>query len=91
MNGAQAAADPGDGQVLRVVSEALERFRRPDQSVRPDTDIMADLDIDSVAVMDVMMELEDTFDISVPLEVIPRIRTVADLAAEIEAIRSEGR
>jgi len=49
---------------------------------------MADLEIDSVAVLDVVMELEDKFDISVPLELVPKIKTIGDLTSQIAAIRA---
>jgi len=74
--------------ITTAVARALERFARPGQSLGADTDIMADLEIDSVTVLDVIMELEDEFDISVPLELIPKVRTIGDLAAQIAALRA---
>lgn len=74
--------------ITAAVARALERFARPGQSLGPDTDIMADLDIDSVTVLDVIMELEDEFDISVPLELTPKVKTIGDLAAQIAALRA---
>jgi acyl carrier protein len=40
--------------------------------------------MDSLQVMDLMMELEDKFDVSIPLNLVAEIRTVGDLA---EAVR----
>jgi acyl carrier protein len=42
------------------------------------------LKLDSLAVMDLMMELEEKFDVTIPLNLVAEIRTVGDLA---EAIR----
>ena len=44
------------------------------------TDISTDLNIDSVTVMDVVMEVEDHFDIEIPLNLLSETRTVGDLA-----------
>jgi len=82
-----AHADAADPAVVATIADLLARYAG-DGKVDAETDIMGDLDIDSVAVLDVVMELEDQFDISVPLEVMPRVRTVGDLAREIQSIRS---
>jgi len=37
--------------------------------------------------MDLMMELEEKYDISIPLNLVPEIRSVADLAATIQRIK----
>lgn len=74
--------------IVKAAAAALQPFARPGQTLGPNTDIMADLDIDSVAVLDVVMELEDKFEISVPLELIPKIKTIGDLATQIAAIRA---
>ena len=79
---------PPFDDIEKAVAAALQPFARPGQALGPDTDIMADLNIDSVAVLDVVMELEDKFEISVPLELIPKIKTVGDLATQIAAIRA---
>lgn len=71
------------------IIEALSPFRRPDSLVTGDTVIMTDLDIDSVVVMDIVMELEDKFEVSVPMDQMARIKTVRELAQTIASIRSE--
>ncbi|UYN98009.1 MAG: acyl carrier protein [Enhydrobacter sp.] len=48
-----------------------------------DTVITKDLAIDSLAVMDMVMELEDRFDVSIPMNVVAEIHTVDELADTI--------
>ncbi len=55
-----------------------------------DTDISTDLNIDSVTVMDFVMEVEDHFDIEIPLNVLSETRTIADLAKVVDARTSKG-
>ena len=50
---------------------------------------MHDLDLDSVKVMELMMEIEDFFDISVPLNTLPNVQTVTDLVIEIKKLKSQ--
>lgn len=56
-------------------------------AVTPQTNIVADTGLDSVSVMDFVLELEDEFDINIPLDRIAEVKTVADLA---EAVRDLG-
>lgn len=44
------------------------------------TDIPAELNIDSVDIMDFVMEVEDFYDIEIPLNVVSETRTIGDLA-----------
>jgi len=81
--------DPATGQddVLAEITKRLEPFRKGETAITPDTDITRDLNIDSLAVMDMIMELEDRFDVSIPLNVVAEIKTVRELADTIGRIR----
>lgn len=74
-----------DGQVFDQVVALLQPFRKDSGEIARETDIAQDLRMDSLAVMDLMMELEDKFDVSIPLNQLAEIRTVGDLA---DAVRS---
>ena len=50
--------------------------------------IVNDLGLDSIAVMNFCMALEDKFDISIPLHDMASVVTVDDLAKTIETLRS---
>ncbi len=66
-----------------IVSELcrlLGPFNTEGKVLNGETDIPAELNIDSVGVMDFIMEVEDHFDIEIPLNVVAETRTVADLA-----------
>lgn len=73
-----------DTVVFDAVVSLLGEFKRDEAIITRDTDISEDLRLDSLAVMDLMMELEDKFDVSIPLNLVAEIRTVGDLA---EAVR----
>lgn len=70
-----------------VVAAALEPYRRGAAAITGDTVISEDLDLDSAKMMDLMMELEDRFDVTIPINLMPEIRTVGDFVATIQKLR----
>lgn len=56
---------------------------KPGVDLTRDTSIVADTGLDSVSVMDFVLELEDEFDINIPLDRIAEVKTVADLAGAV--------
>jgi acyl carrier protein len=50
------------------------------------TRIARDLGLDSVAIMDFVMELEERFDILIPLDQIADVETIRDLTKAVEAL-----
>jgi len=64
----------------------LEARVPPGTPISPKAGIARDLGLDSVAVMDFVMDIEDHFDISIPLDRIAEVETVDDLSRAVEAI-----
>ena len=75
---------------IAQICKLLEPFNSNATSLTPDTDISTDLNIDSVTVMDFVMEVEDHFDIEVPLNLLSETRTISDLAKVVEARVNKG-
>ena len=62
-----------------------EQFEVGPQSITLDTDIIDELGADSLDLVDLLMSLEDEFNIAeVPDEVIEKVRTVGQLVSYIE-------
>ena len=57
--------------------------------VGADTSISQDLGLDSLAVMNFVMALEDRFDVSIPMDRIVDVETVGDLASVIDILRHD--
>jgi acyl carrier protein len=66
-------------EVLKNVS------RRPIDPTR-ESDLAADLGFDSLQILEVVAELEDRFDISIPLNDVPAARTVGQVVAQVAAL-----
>jgi acyl carrier protein len=75
--------------IFADIARLLERFRAGDKPITYDTVIAEDLTMDSLQVMDLMMELEDRFDVSIPLNLVPEIATVGQLADTIFTSKNE--
>ena len=71
--------------VLEKVKMILSsQFDVEEESITPETNVADDLGADSLDVVDMLMSLEDEFDVEIPDEEIERIRTVGELVAYIE-------
>jgi acyl carrier protein len=55
--------------------------------VSAQTQIVGGLGLDSVAILDFIMDVEDRFDISIPLDRVAEVQTIAELSRAIEALR----
>ena len=72
--------------VLEKVKAILaEQFDVDEDKITADTDLQEDLGADSLGVVDVLMSIEDEFDVEVPDEEIENIKTVGALVSYIEA------
>ena len=71
--------------VLDKIREILaNQFEVDVDTITADTDIAEDLGADSLDVVDVLMSLEETFDVEIPDEEIEKLTTVGALVAYIE-------
>ena len=72
--------------ILPQIIETLKPFAKKDGNLEETTDLVSELGLDSLQVMQVLLKIEDQFDISIPLNNLPNIRTVKDLGQEIETL-----
>ena len=77
-------------EVIREICHHLAPFQVGEKPITGTTVIAKDLTIDSLAIMDMVMELEDRFDVSIPMNVIAEIHTVDQLADTIQELRVQG-
>jgi acyl carrier protein len=70
-------------EYLPDVYEVLQPFANEGEQLTEGTQLVADLGLDSLKIMELMLEIEDRFDISIPLNVLPDIRTIKDLAKQV--------
>ena len=72
--------------VLEKVKAILsEQFDVEEDKITAETSIINDLGADSLDVVDLLMSIEDEFEVEVPDEEIENIKTVEDLVKYIES------
>jgi acyl carrier protein len=76
--------------ILQKITEILRPFVPQGQAIAEETDLVADLGLDSLKVMKILETVEDSFDILIPLNVLPDIRTVKDFALQIQKLDGDG-
>lgn len=71
--------------VLEKIKAILsEQFDVEEDSITQETNLAEDLDADSLDVVDLLMSIEDEFEIEIPDEEIENIRTVDQIVKYIE-------
>ena len=68
-----------DDPVSEGVRLLLQRHNPAGKPIEPGTDLAVDLNIDSVAAMDLVMEVEERFGVDIPINLLPDLVTVGDL------------
>ena len=79
-------ADRAPSRIESGVIDVLKNVSRRPIEPSLSSDLVADLGFDSLQVLEVVAELEDTFDISIPLNDVPGIRTVSQVVAQVAAL-----
>ncbi len=75
---------PGYDEALAQLYEILKPYAKEGLVLSEETELVADLGLDSMQVMQLLLETEEQFDISIPLNVLPDVRTVRDFALQIQ-------
>lgn len=81
---------PASAQIEEGVIDVLKRVSRRPIEPTIGSDLVADLGFDSLQVLEVIAELEDRFDVSIPLNDVATTRTVAQVVAQVAQL-TEGR
>lgn len=87
--GEKAVNDNGSGYqtYLDFLCELLQKHNRQQVTIGESTGLVTDLGLSSLEVMELIEQTEDHFDISIPLNILPDVNTVADLAQKIQQLR----
>jgi len=78
-----------DQKLISEISEMLSGLNKAGIEISADTDFNADLNVDSVAVMDFVLLVEDKYDISIPINLLSEVSTVGQFAQVVAKARAE--
>ena len=74
-----------DSKVVEEICALLLPFNALGKELTAQTDIPAELNIDSVGILDFIMEVEDHFDVEIPMNVVSNIRTIGELSTYVQS------
>ncbi len=72
--------------ILKQVYELMDPLVDAGTVLQEETDFVADLGFDSLKVMKLLEKVEDHYDISIPLNVLPDIQTLKDFVLQLEKL-----
>jgi acyl carrier protein len=72
--------------ILQRVYELLIPFIEKGTALREDSDFVADLNFDSLKVMKLVEQVEDEYDISIPLNILPDVQTIKDFVMQLQKL-----
>ena len=74
--------------ILEQINELLDPLVEEGIGIQEGSDFVADLGFDSLKVMKFLEKVEDHYDISIPLNILPDIQTVKDFVMQLQRIIS---
>jgi acyl carrier protein len=75
-------------EIMQLLCDRLSHLTASDIQITPESNLIGQLSIDSIKLLNLIMEIEDTFDISVPINALADVQTVRDLVDLIHKIKS---
>jgi acyl carrier protein len=72
--------------ILKQIYELLDPLVEEGVELREEADFVADLGFDSLKVMKLLEKVEDHYDISIPLNILPDIQTVKDFVLQLQKL-----
>ena len=82
-----ATADTlSNAEILARICDLIRPLNKKNVTLAPDTTFADDLDLDSLTVMDLVAAIEDEFDIILPLNLLPDLETIQQVADTVEKI-----
>lgn len=72
--------------LLTQIIQTLEVSAKHKEPLTENSDLVSGLGLTSLELMQLICQIEDDFDISIPLNILPEIRTIGDLAREVQKL-----
>ncbi|MEO0410612.1 MAG: acyl carrier protein [Pseudomonadota bacterium] len=77
---------PSQDNIRATLNTLVAPFNQKAIALKPETTFATDLELDSLTVMDLVAAIEDEFDIILPLNRLPDLETIDQVAAEVTTI-----
>jgi len=77
-------------ETIEKIYELIEPLNKKGIDLAPGVTFASDLELDSLTVMDLVADIEDEFDIVLPLNLLPELETIAHVADAVDKIVEKG-
>ncbi len=74
-------------EYLGFICLVLESYNKKQVALAEDTDLVADIGLSSLEVMESIERIKDHFDISIPLNILPDVNTIGELARKVHELK----
>ena len=78
-----------DGSIYACICELIAPLNRKGIALTRDTSFANDLEMDSLTVMDLVANIEDEWDIVLPLNLLPELETVGQVADAVTRLAAK--
>ena len=75
-------------EIMQLLCDRLSSLTSADIEITPETNLISQLSIDSIKLLNLIMEVEDAFDISIPINALADVQTVRELVDLIHKIKT---
>lgn len=75
-------------EIMTLLCDRLSSLTNANVQITSETNLISQLSIDSIKLLNLIMEIEDTFDVSIPINALTDIQTVRELADLVHKIKS---
>ncbi|UTW56619.1 acyl carrier protein [Kordiimonas sp. SCSIO 12610] len=75
-----------NAETLSTIYDLIVPFNKKGIELTPETTFATNLELDSLTVMDLVAEIEDEFDIVLPLNLLPDLETISHVADAVDKI-----
>ena len=73
-------------EYLGFICSVLQAYNRKNVELTDHTGLVADIGLSSLEVMESIEQIEDHFDISIPLNILPDVNTIGELAKKVHEL-----
>ena len=80
---------PSYEEALRAATDILRSHAKVERAIQPTDHIQNDLGLDSLAVMEVVSEVEERFHVEIPSATLDRLITVEDVARALVELKAQ--
>lgn len=75
-----------EDEIFERICTLVKHFNIKNIPINQNTVFSSDLELDSLTVMDLLAEVEDEFDITIPLNILPDLETVGQFTTAVHKL-----